>query len=57
LLDEIAIEGHIETGRYRDLLGIGRKAAIDILEYFDNIGLTRRIDNRGKRILVGKPSE
>ncbi|WP_141073197.1 SelB domain-containing protein, partial [Escherichia coli] len=31
---------------FRDRLGVGRKLAIQILEYFDRIGFTRR---RGKK--------
>ncbi len=50
LLAELEKTGSIETARYRDILGAGRKAAIDILEYFDSAGLTKRVDN--KRILA-----
>ena len=49
LIKELESAGSVETGRFRDLLGVGRKAAIDILEHFDNTGLTRRVEN--KRIL------
>jgi len=31
---------------YRDRAGIGRKFCIDILEYFDRCGLTRRLGDR-----------
>lgn len=54
LRDEIKSAGFIETGRYRDLLGVGRKAAIDILEYFDKKGLTKRSDDKGRRVLRQK---
>lgn len=49
LVKELEAGGSIETAKYRDLLGVGRKAAIDILEWFDRDGLTRRIGN--KRVL------
>ncbi|MBI5816675.1 MAG: selenocysteine-specific translation elongation factor [Nitrospinae bacterium] len=52
LLEEVAREGFVETARYRDILGCGRKTAIDLLEYFDGAGLTRRVDNKGRRVLV-----
>ena len=35
-------EGVIETARFRDRAGLGRKRAVEILEAFDRIGLTRR---------------
>lgn len=34
-----------ETGTVRDLLGIGRKQTISILEYLDRRGLTARAGN------------
>ncbi|MBI4828536.1 MAG: selenocysteine-specific translation elongation factor [Nitrospinae bacterium] len=46
LVAELERAGEVETARFRDILGVGRKAAIDILEYFDRTGLTRRIENR-----------
>lgn len=46
LMAALEKEGEVETARFRDLLGVGRKAAIDILEHFDKIGLTKRIENR-----------
>ncbi len=53
ILDEIRTVGSVDTGRFRDLLGgPGRKVAIELLEYFDRIGLTRRIDNKGARVLA-----
>jgi selenocysteine-specific elongation factor len=33
----------VETARYRDAIGVGRKRAIQILEFFDRVGYTRRI--------------
>ncbi|MDH5509899.1 MAG: selenocysteine-specific translation elongation factor [Nitrospinota bacterium] len=50
LVRELDAAGSVETGRFRDILGIGRKAAIDILEHFDRTGLTRRVEN--KRVLA-----
>ncbi|MGK7346461.1 MAG: selenocysteine-specific translation elongation factor [Candidatus Nitrospinota bacterium M3_3B_026] len=55
LMDEIERAGHVETGRYRDLLGAGRKTAIELLEHFDAQGLTKRTDDKGRRVLAGRP--
>ena len=35
--------GIVDAARYRDAVGLGRKRAIQILEYFDRIGYTRRV--------------
>jgi len=35
--------GAVSAARYRDALGTGRKRAIQILEFFDRIGYTRRL--------------
>jgi selenocysteine-specific elongation factor len=35
--------GAVEAAHYRDALGLGRKRAIQILEFFDRVGHTRRI--------------
>ena len=35
----------VQVAAFRDMLGIGRKRSVQILEYFDRIGLTRRIGN------------
>ena len=35
-------EGALTAARYRDIVGLGRKRAIQILEYFDRVGYTRR---------------
>jgi selenocysteine-specific elongation factor len=41
----------LETARYRDAIRVGRKRAIQILEFFDRVGYTRRIlDARVLRI-------
>jgi len=45
LVKEIETNGPVETARYRDLLGVGRKSAIDILEYFDKTRFTKRKEN------------
>jgi selenocysteine-specific elongation factor len=45
LVNEIRHNGAMETARFRDLLGIGRKTAIYILEYFDKTGVTKRKEN------------
>ncbi len=43
ILDELARRlGAVEAAQYRDALGIGRKRAIQILEFFDRVGYTRR---------------
>ena len=36
-------DGAVSVARYRDTLGIGRKRAVQILEFFDRIGYTRRV--------------
>lgn len=38
-----AHQGVVLAARFRDATGLGRKRAIQILEYFDRVGLTRRI--------------
>ena len=35
-------DGAVSASRYRDAIGLGRKRAIQILEFFDRIGYTRR---------------
>jgi selenocysteine-specific elongation factor len=34
--------GTVEAAPYRDAVGLGRKRAIQILEFFDRVGHTRR---------------
>jgi selenocysteine-specific elongation factor len=41
--------GVIEAARYRDTVGLGRKRTIQILEFFDRVGYTRR--TRDARVL------
>ncbi len=38
-----AHDGDVLAAQFRDATGLGRKRAIQILEYFDRIGLTRRV--------------
>lgn len=40
--------GAVTAARFRDATGLGRKRAIQILEYFDRIGLLRRIGDLHK---------
>lgn len=39
-------DGGAFAARYRDAIGLGRKRAIQILEFFDRIGYTRRVGDR-----------
>lgn len=39
-------QNDIATTDFRDVSGLGRKRAIQILEYFDRVGLTRRVKER-----------
>ncbi len=36
-------DGEIQAARFRDAIGVGRKRSIQILEFFDRVGYTRRI--------------
>jgi selenocysteine-specific elongation factor len=36
----------IQVAAFRDAVGLGRKRSIQILEYFDRIGLTRRLGDK-----------
>ena len=38
----VAVEGKIETSEFKDMIGLGRKASIQLLEFFDRSGFTRR---------------
>jgi selenocysteine-specific elongation factor len=42
----IATSSDGETASFRDATGLGRKRAVQVLEYFDRSGYTRRIQNR-----------
>jgi selenocysteine-specific elongation factor len=33
----------VGAARFRDVVGLGRKRAIQILEFFDRVGYTRRV--------------
>jgi selenocysteine-specific elongation factor len=41
--------GVVHAAQYRDAIGVGRKRAIQILEFFDRVGYTRR--TRDARVL------
>jgi selenocysteine-specific elongation factor len=41
-------QGAIKAAAWRDHIGIGRKRSIQLLEYFDRIGFTRRIGDQRK---------
>lgn len=41
-------DGAFSAAAYRDASGIGRNVTIELLEYFDRIGLTRRLGNTRK---------
>ena len=48
-------KGRFDAARFRDRSGIGRNLSIQVLEYFDAAGLTRRIGDA--RIVVASPVE
>jgi selenocysteine-specific elongation factor len=39
----VQADGRVEAGAFRDATGLGRKRAIQILEFFDRAGYTRRV--------------
>jgi selenocysteine-specific elongation factor len=41
-------DGEFKAAVFRDATGLGRKRAIQILEYFDRVGLTRRVGENHK---------
>ncbi|MDH0303778.1 MULTISPECIES: selenocysteine-specific translation elongation factor [unclassified Pseudomonas] len=43
LLQQAEASPIVQVAAFRDMLGIGRKRSVQILEYFDRIGLTRRV--------------
>jgi len=43
LTTQLTARGEISAAAFRDLLGISRKTAIPLLEYFDRTGLTLRV--------------
>ncbi|WP_129779026.1 selenocysteine-specific translation elongation factor [Peristeroidobacter soli] len=38
--------GSVNAARYRDAIGLGRKRTIQILEFFDRVGYTRRVQDQ-----------
>ncbi|MGE0310587.1 MAG: selenocysteine-specific translation elongation factor [Lautropia sp.] len=46
VLEIEAVDGVVETPRFRDRVGLGRKRAIQILEHFDRVGAVRRDGDR-----------
>lgn len=46
-----AQHGRVDAARYRDALGLGRKRTVQILEFFDRVGYTRRV--RDAHVLRG----
>ena len=51
--------GAVNAARYRDAIGLGRKRTIQILEFFDRIGYTRRVHDAhvlrtGQRMVLWK---
>ncbi|MBC3438556.1 selenocysteine-specific translation elongation factor [Pseudomonas sp. BW16M2] len=51
LLQQAEASQIVQVAAFRDMLGIGRKRSVQILEYFDRVGLTRRVgDQRHIRV-------
>ena len=54
-----AASGAVQAAEFRDRVGCGRKLAIQILEYFDRTGFSRRVGDahrmRDPALLVDKP--
>ncbi|VVO34517.1 Selenocysteine-specific elongation factor [Pseudomonas fluorescens] len=46
LVQLVADNPVIEASAFRDRVGLGRKRSIQILEFFDRIGLTRRLGDQ-----------
>ena len=46
LVQLAALEPVIQVAAFRDAVGLGRKRSVQILEYFDRIGLTRRLGDK-----------
>ena len=49
LVDLESAHGTIAAAQFRDAVGLGRKRSIQILEFFDRVGYTRRI-NDGRKL-------
>jgi selenocysteine-specific elongation factor len=43
-------DGCFEAAAYRDHSGIGRRVSVELLEFFDRVGLTRRLKN-GRKLM------
>ena len=43
-----AADGEVTAARFRDATALGRKRAIQVLEYFDRVGLLRRVGDTHK---------
>ncbi|AOZ09862.1 selenocysteine-specific translation elongation factor [Cupriavidus malaysiensis] len=41
----VAHHGSVDAARFRDAVGLGRKRAIQVLEFLDRVGYTRRVGN------------
>jgi selenocysteine-specific elongation factor len=50
--EQIAANQSLSVVAYKNELNIGRKLAIEILEYFDSLGFTRR--DGDQRVIVNK---
>jgi len=52
-----AVDGRIRAAEFRDRIAIGRKRAIQLLEFFDRVGYTRRVGEGARRVhlLRGEP--
>jgi selenocysteine-specific elongation factor len=48
LRDLLQLHGAVSVVQFRDASGLGRKRAIQVLEAFDRIGLTRRVVAKGR---------
>ena len=44
------VDGCFEAADYRDHSGIGRRVSVEMLEFFDRVGLTRRLKN-GRKLM------
>lgn len=54
-LSAASANGLFKAGEFNKVAGIGRNLTIQLLEYFDRVGLTRRVEN--ERRLVKQPDE
>ncbi|MBM3561068.1 MAG: hypothetical protein FJX53_14575, partial [Alphaproteobacteria bacterium] len=48
--ERLARAGNLKPTNFRDALGIGRNLSVEILEYLDRVGMTRR-EGEGRRLL------